>query len=204
MTYDDDHDEALELAALPDQFGDDHDTAGRQARLEELARRVADGWVPFGWHAAYIPDIRLEFDGGTEWDPVWERIAASAARRRLPPLICGGGSSDFAIGGFIPGPVSTRAHWRGWTARVGLRKSRLHFDTPRMRKDVPYSWGGEDSLTYDAGGLLPVVSQTFNASSVVRTCECNCDGDWTGDHDCRCRCSACTPAPFCTQARGAQ
>jgi hypothetical protein len=69
MTRDDDHDEALELDALPDRFGD------RLADLEELARRVYDGWVPFGWHAAY--NVQLVFDGEDDsGDPVWERNAA--------------------------------------------------------------------------------------------------------------------------------
>jgi hypothetical protein len=107
MTRDDDHDEALELDALPDRFGDD-------ARVCSCAECTE-------WRARYMP----------------------------VPLICGGGSSDhvlggFARGGFIPGPGSTRSHWRGWTARVGLRKSRLHFDAVRMRRDVRQDWAGDD------------------------------------------------------------
>jgi hypothetical protein len=100
MTRDDDHDEALELDALPDRFGDD-------ARVCSCAECTE-------WRARYMP---------------------------VPT---------------IPGPG---AHWRGWTARVGLRKSRLHFDAVRMRRTVRQDWAGDDgafwrSVPYDQGGDL--------------------------------------------------
>jgi hypothetical protein len=95
MTRDDDHDEALELDALPDRFGDD-------ARVCSCAECTE-------WRARYMPPPPIS--------AYLDRMMAD-----------------------LPGDLL----WRGWTARVGLRKSRLHFDAVRMRRDVRQDWAGDD------------------------------------------------------------
>lgn len=45
-------------------------------RMGELAQRMSDGWVPFGWHANYNPCPDLEFDRNDlaeDGMPNWER-----------------------------------------------------------------------------------------------------------------------------------
>lgn len=44
--------------------------------IGQVATRMSDGWVPFGWHANYSPCPELEFDRNDlddAGDPKWER-----------------------------------------------------------------------------------------------------------------------------------
>lgn len=58
-----------------------------------LAQRVADGWVPFGFHVAYQGIRWLEFDGvGDDGLPIWERLPrpSSTACKNPRPRKAGG------------------------------------------------------------------------------------------------------------------